>query len=65
MRAVDRRGALQVLVYLAVHGSSAVSSCLSSLQTRTNAPVDFTQDGGGVKARLEDASGNIQECAAS
>ena len=27
--------------------------------------VDFTQDGGGVKARLEDASGNIQECEAS
>jgi 2-polyprenyl-6-methoxyphenol hydroxylase-like FAD-dependent oxidoreductase len=27
--------------------------------------VDFTQDGGGVKARLEDASGGIQECEAS
>ena len=27
--------------------------------------VGFTQDGGGVKARLEDASGNIQECEAS
>jgi 2-polyprenyl-6-methoxyphenol hydroxylase-like FAD-dependent oxidoreductase len=27
--------------------------------------VDFTQDGGGVKARLEDASGNIQEVEAS
>jgi 2-polyprenyl-6-methoxyphenol hydroxylase-like FAD-dependent oxidoreductase len=27
--------------------------------------VDFTQDGGGVKARLQDASGTIQECEAS
>lgn len=32
---------------------------------RPLALVDFTQDGGGVKARLEDASGTIQECEAS
>src|SRR5258707_14533972 len=27
--------------------------------------MDFTQDGGGVKARLKDASGAIQECEAA
>src|SRR5205085_7440335 len=27
--------------------------------------VSFTQDGGGVKARLEDASGQIEECEAA
>ena len=32
---------------------------------RPVALVDFTQDGGGVKARLKAASGNIQECEAS
>ena len=32
---------------------------------RPVALVDFTQDGGGVKARLKDASGAIQECSAS
>jgi len=32
---------------------------------RPLALVDFTQDGGGVKARLQDASGAMQECAAS
>jgi 2-polyprenyl-6-methoxyphenol hydroxylase-like FAD-dependent oxidoreductase len=32
---------------------------------RPMALVDFTQDGGGVKARLKDASGAIQECQAA
>jgi 2-polyprenyl-6-methoxyphenol hydroxylase-like FAD-dependent oxidoreductase len=32
---------------------------------RPMALVDFTQDGGGVKARLKDASGAIQECEAA
>jgi 2-polyprenyl-6-methoxyphenol hydroxylase-like FAD-dependent oxidoreductase len=32
---------------------------------RPLALVDFTQDGGGVTARLEDASGDFQECSAS
>jgi 2-polyprenyl-6-methoxyphenol hydroxylase-like FAD-dependent oxidoreductase len=32
---------------------------------RPVALVDFSQDGGGVKARLKDASGDIRECEAS
>jgi 2-polyprenyl-6-methoxyphenol hydroxylase-like FAD-dependent oxidoreductase len=32
---------------------------------RSLALVDFIQDGGGVRARLKDASGHIQECEAS